>query len=141
MGLIAKSIQSVGGVGGLIGDGINVVAGMSDYNMARQKGNSKALSLGKAVGSFIFYEALGPWAIPYTLATVAPQLIGAAGQHQAKIAAQAYNMRGKIGSGHFEMSNAGYTMRQRSLNAIRNNGINTQSALGNEARTYYRGSI
>ena len=49
-------------------------------------------------------------------------------------------MRGKLGSGHFEMTEAGYTMRQRSLNAIRNNGINTQSALGNEARTYYRGA-
>ena len=51
---------------------------------------------------------------------------------------QAYLQRGKFGSGHFNMTEAGYTMRQRSLNAIRNNGLNLNSALGNEARQYFR---
>ena len=36
------------------------------------------------------------------------------------------------------MTESGYTMRQRSLNAIRSNGMNIQSALGNEARQYVR---
>ena len=44
-----------------------------------------------------------------------------------------------IGSGHFDMTSAGYTMRQRSLNAIRSNGANINSAFGNEARNFYLG--
>ena len=49
-----------------------------------------------------------------------------------------YRQKGKLGSGYFNMTDTGYTMRQRSLNAIRSNGLNTQSVLGNEARTYFR---
>jgi hypothetical protein len=60
-------------------------------------------------------------------------------QKTAKTMSQAYNQRGKFGSGLFAMTQAGYTMRQRSLNAIRQNGINLNSALGNEARNFFLG--
>jgi ABC-type xylose transport system permease subunit len=42
------------------------------------------------------------------------------------------------GSGHFNMSNAGYTMRQRSIEKMRSTGMNINSVLGNEARNYIR---
>lgn len=69
------------------------------------------------------------------------QMAGAMYEHTGREMAKGYGSRGKLGSGHFDMTEAGYTMRQRSLNAIRSNGLNTQSVLGNEARTYYRNSI
>lgn len=42
------------------------------------------------------------------------------------------------GSGKFNMSNAGYTMRQRSIEKMRSTGMNINSVLGNEARNYMR---
>jgi ABC-type xylose transport system permease subunit len=42
------------------------------------------------------------------------------------------------GSGQFNMSNAGYTMRQRSIEKMRSTGMNINSVLGNEARNYMR---
>lgn len=138
-GLVKTAIQKVG-VGALIGDAVNVYGGISDYKRARQQGNSQAMSVAKSVGTFAFYEMMGPWG----LAVAGVQVVGALGsattQHTTNEMKKAYGSVGKFGSGYFNMSNAGYTMRQRSLNAIRSNGLNTQSALGNEARTYYRGS-
>lgn len=123
-----------------LGDALNIVGGVADYSSARQQGNSKAMSVAKAVGSFAFYEFLGPWAWAYIGVQIAGSVGSAMGQHTAKTMGQGYNMRGKLGSGSFNMSDAGYTMRQRSLNAIKSNGLNTRSVLGSEARTYYRGS-
>ena len=45
---------------------------------------------------------------------------------------------GRVGAGYFNMSNAGYTMRQRALNQIRSNGQLAESVLGNEARNYIK---
>lgn len=47
---------------------------------------------------------------------------------------------GYVGSGKFDMSNAGYTMRQRSIEKMRSTGMNINSVLGNEARNYMRSS-
>lgn len=152
---------------GLLGDVLNVVGGVADYNRAREEGDSKAVSLGKAAGSFIWGEMLfggassaigksvsalglgGGWAVAGNIAfmgaymgiSVGASLATANGQHNARTMSQAYRRAGKLGSGYFNMTEAGYTMRQRSLNAIRQNGLNTQSVLGNEARTYYRGTV
>lgn len=87
----------------------------------------------------------GVVAMPLTMALgFAPaigQIAGVSIEQNSKVASKTLNQRGKFGSGYFDMSNSGYTMRQRSLNAIRSNGLNTQSVLGNEARTYFRGSF
>lgn len=124
--------------GANIGDAMNLAGGVMDYSTARKEGNSKAVSVAKAIGTFAFYEALGPWAIPFTLVQAGGSIISATGQHTAREMGKAYNSAGKFGSGHFNMTEAGYTMRQRSINAIRSNGMNIQSALGNEARQYVR---
>ena len=165
--LVKTALQS----GNLIGDGINVVMGVSDYKNAREQGNNRAVSVAKAAGSFAWGEMLfggvgsmiekgvatagltGGKALAATIGgnlaftaaymavTVAPQIASTAWQHNTQVMSKGYNSNGKFGSGYFDMTEAGYTMRQRSLNAIRQNGLNTQSALGNEARTYFRGAV
>ena len=124
--------------GANFGDAMNIIGGVADYKTARSEGDSKAVSVAKAIGSFAFYEALGPWAIPFTLVQAGTSVASAVWQNNAQQMDRAYNSNGKLGSGHFNMTEAGYTMRQRSLNAIRSNGMNLQSALGNEARQYIR---
>ena len=124
--------------GANFGDAMNVIGGVTDYKHARSEGNSKTVSLAKAVGTFAFYEALGAYAIPFTLVQAGTSIASAVWQNNAQQMSKAYASNGKLGSGHFNMTEAGYTMRQRSLNAIRSNGMNLQSALGNEARQYVR---
>ena len=137
---VRSGIQKVG-IMPLAGDAINIVAGVSDYKRARKQGDSRAVSVAKAIGTFAFYEFMGPYGLALAGVQIAGSLTSAYGQNSAKTMSQAYASKGKFGSGYFNMTEAGYTMRQRSLNAIRQNGLNTQSALGNEARTYFRGSV
>ena len=138
MAIVKTALQGIKATGLNSGDILNVIGGTADYKRAREEGNSKAMSVAKAVGSFAFYEALGPYAIPFTLVQVGTSVASAVWQNNAKEMGKAYNSKGKLGSGYFNMTEAGYTMRQRSLNAIRSNGMNIQSALGNEARQYFR---
>ena len=164
--IASKGLQTVK-LTGLIGDAINVGFAYSDYKGARNEGNSRAVSAAKAVTSFAWGEfyyggvskvlgkgieklgvkglAAGALNMAGTMAiTMIPAVIqgvGAAGEYTTQQMGQGYANRGRLGSGYFNMTDAGYTMRQRSLNAIRSNGLNTQSVLGNEARTYYRGSV
>lgn len=170
MAVVTKALAGYG-LGAFLGDAINIGATIGSYNDARQQGDSRAIALSKSAGSFlsgeIFYSsmnkyiggavakgvtsltgkaALGTVASFGTMALFAAgqaavQLGGAAQLNTAQKMSQAYSSKGKFGSGHFEMSEAGYTMRQRSMNAIRSNGLNTQSVLGNEARTYYRSVV
>ena len=138
-GKAANAAKGVGAMS-LAFDAFNVIGGVSDYKAAREEGDSQAVSIAKAVGTFAMYEALGGWGIAVTAVQVGGTLLNASGEHTTKQMAQAYNNAGKFGSGYFDMSKPAYTMRQRSLNAIRNNGTAIQSALGNEARTYFRGT-
>lgn len=110
----------------------------ADYKNARQQGNSKAVSVAKGIGTAVFYDMMGPWGMAYAGVTIGASLAGAWAQNTTQKMKQGYRMKGKLGSGSFNMQEAGYTMRQRSINAIRMNGQNIQSALGNEARNYYR---
>lgn len=125
---------------GALSIGLNSFFAVSDYKNARKEGKSKATSVARAAGYFAIGELFGLSSLPIFMAPTAVQMVSMAGQHTAKSMANAYNRRGKFGSGYFEMTESGYTMRQRSLNAIRQNGMNINTTLGNEARTYYRGS-
>lgn len=155
---ITSAIKSAG-VGGFINDGLNVWCGVSTYKSERQEGKGVINSAIKGVGDTIANEiiwssvnssiesvfgsaAAGPIGIgvmaAYIGATVGSQFVKASSEHTTRTMSQAYRMAGRFGSGYFNMTDAGYTMRQRSLNAIRSNGLNSQSVLGNEARTYFR---
>lgn len=166
-GLIKTTLNGIKASGFNVGDVINTGFAYSEYKGAREQGNNRAVSIAKAGASFawgeFFYGGIsrsigakvaatgltgfkataltlgGSIALPAIMGTA--QIASSVGQHTAKTMGQGYNQRGKFGSGYFNMTEAGYTMRQRSLNAIRSNGLNTQSVLGNEARTYYRGSV
>ena len=163
----SKGLQMVKSTGLNLGDAINVGFAYSDYKEARNEGNSRAVSAAKSAVSFAWGEfyyggvsklvdkgikklgikgvAAGALNMVGTMAvTMMPAVIqgvGAAGEYTTQQMGQGYANKGRLGSGYFNMTEAGYTMRQRSLNAIRSNGLNTQSVLGNEARTYYRGSV
>ena len=166
--IASKGLQMAKSTGFNIGDAMNVGFAYSDYKGARNEGNSRAVSAAKSAVSFAWGEfyyggvskvvgkgieklgvkgllAAGALNMVGTMAvTMMPAVIqgvGAAGEYTTQQMGQGYNNRGRLGSGYFNMTEAGYTMRQRSLNAIRSNGLNTQSVLGNEARTYYRGSV
>lgn len=104
-------------------------------------GGLKGLGVKQGVAGVIGGAASFAATIGFTLGQVGVSLEGAHMQNTTDIMSKAYGSRGKFGSGHFNMTDAGYTMRQRSLNAIRSNGLNTQSVLGNEARNYYRGAV
>ena len=163
----SKGLQMVKSTGLNLGDAMNVGFAYSDYKGARNEGNSRAVSAAKAAVSFAWGEfyyggvsklvdkgikklgikgvAAGALNMVGRVAvTMMPAVIegvGAAGEYTTHQMGQGYANKGSFGSGYFNMTEAGYTMRQRSLNAIRSNGLNTQSVLGNEARTYYRGSV
>ena len=94
---------------------------------------SKTLTSGLANGALTMGATVG-----LTALMASGQIASAVWQNNAQQMGKAYNNNGKLGSGHFNMTESGYTMRQRSLNAIRSNGMNIQSALGNEARQYVR---
>lgn len=125
---------SIGGIGGTIASATGMKGALKGGLVGGAKLGAK---IGGTAGSFI------GGMIPVTALTMAPQMIAQLPkmwEHTANIMTNSYDQRGRFGSGYFEMTQAGYTMRQRSLNAIRQNGLNTQSVLGNEARTYFRGS-
>ena len=152
-------------------DAINAYFTISSYKQSREEGKGVAVSAAKSAATMVWNEMYFPTVtqgidkvinkVPgirklpgivkggVNLALMfVPGLIGAGiqaygtmAEQNTKKMEQAYAQRGKLGSGYFDMSEAGYTMRQRSLNAIRQNGLNTQSVFGNEARTYFRGVV
>lgn len=140
-GLVNKVAQNatIGGgnpLGAAIGIGMQAFFTYKDYQNYKET-SSPAVAALKTAGSFVWYDMLGPW----SMATIIPQLaytgFRESGKIQYKAASDFYSNRGRLGSGYAPMSQAGYTMRQRSINAIRQNGLNLQSVLGNEARQYY----
>lgn len=166
MSIVHSAITTVKSTGLNAGDFINAAVGVSDYKEAREQGKGRVRSLAKAGISFAWgefyyggmssaiYDGLqkapsawvkkhaGGLSLPASMllmmAPMAATVVGATTQNGSKARTKQWANRGQLGSGYFNMSEAGYTMRQRSLNAIRQNGLNTQSVLGNEARTYFR---
>ena len=164
MAIVKTALQGIAATGFNVGDVMNIGFGVMDYKNAREEGNNRGVSLAKAAGSFawgeLFYGgassaisggltkvgisglANGALTMGATVGLTAlmasGQIASAVWQNNAQQMSKAYASNGKLGSGHFNMTQAGYTMRQRSLNAIRSNGMNLQSALGNEARQYVR---
>lgn len=164
MAIVKTALQGIAARGFNVGDAMNIGFGVMDYKNAREEGNNRGVSLAKAAGTFAWGEffyggassaisggltkvgisglANGALTMGATIGLTAlmasGQIASAVWQNNAQQMAKGYASNGKLGSGHFNMTESGYTMRQRSLNAIRSNGMNMQSALGNEARQYVR---
>ena len=153
---VIKNTGKVAGTGaivtGFVGDAFNVVSSAAVFKNSQEEGDHIAVAATKGAIDFAASEAfygsmaakgglaggfagsLGMMAVT-TGATLAAKHMENTGQ---KIGRGTENLKG-IGSGHFDMTSAGYTMRQRSLNAIRSNGANINSAFGNEARNFWLG--
>lgn len=135
---------------GFVGDAFNVVSAVSSFkNTTEDTGNPVA---GVMAGGLDFVLGEAMYGAPNTLVggigvslavtglNIAGNLAAKHMENTAQKLGQAEDaLTGGIGSGHFNMTQTGYTMRQRSLNAIRSNGANINSAFGNEARNYYLG--
>ena len=132
--------------GALISDAVNVGASAMTFSSSQKKGDNLAISIAKTGADFVFGELMsGAGAaglvgmLGYAALTGGYQTVLQMSKVNADLQKQMSGTgSGRIGSGHFNMSGAGYTMRQRALNQIRNNGQNINSVLGNEARHYVR---
>lgn len=134
-------VQKILGAGPMnaFGNVMNVVGGVSTFSESRGKGDSMPVSIAKTVGDFAFYEMLGGWGLAYAGVKAGVTIAGSAAKLSAETMKQATPLgSGRIGAGYFDMSQAGYTMRQRALFQLRNNGQQINSVLGNEARTFAR---
>lgn len=137
--MIAKKIaKAVGGASGMaLGVGMQVWSTVGDYKRFKEEGNSPLVAGIKSAGSFVFYDMIGnkfPWLIA---AQTGYNLAKQAGQTELNAAERLYDRAGRFGAGFVPTTEAGYTMRQRSINAIRQNGLNVNSVFGNEARQYF----
>lgn len=142
--MISKVISTAAakgiGIGDVIGGGFNAYGAYQDYKSSRENDGSIPVSVAKAGATMLVGEILGGYAIPYFMTTAAVKGLVQMGDMTSKSMNQAYKNKGYLGSGHVSMSNAGYTMRQRSMSAIQQNASNVNSLFGNEARTYFRNS-
>ena len=160
MGMEQQTIKNAGKMGfgevttmgmGFLGDAMNIYSAVSAFNMSQEQGDNAAISLTKGALDFgigeLFYGSMfnegfagGFLGMAGTIAvTTGAELASQKMKHNAEVIGKGSEELKGIGSGHFDMTQSGYTMRQRSLNAIRSNGANINSAFGNEARNYYLG--
>lgn len=119
--------------------GFTLAQPMMDIHSARQEGYSLSASVGKGLLTYTTFElfpGLGFGMLGYDLAKTGVQLASQMSDNTIKTANRI--SRHNFG-GNFIDTQVAYTMRQRGVQAIQNNGLNARSVLGNEARMYTRG--
>lgn len=138
-------------VAGFVGDAFNVATAFGTMKASQEEGDHIAVAATKGAIDFAvseaFYGAMANGGLLKGLGgglvaagvTMGANMVAQKWEHNAEVLGKGTEAVKGIGSGHFDMTSAGYTMRQRSLNAIRSNGANINSAFGNEARNYYLG--
>ena len=130
---------------GIAGFGTAAEIGGTIYtaHASQKQGDNVPVTIGKMaidVGINALLQG-GPANIAYIGAVIGYDLMIQSAKQNAELQKQMkYVGSGRIGSGYFNMSNAGYTMRQRAINQLRANGQNVNSVLGNEARNYLKSS-
>ena len=153
MGMTTQVLKESGAVTmGFVGDAFNVMSAVGTMKASNEAGENFGVSLTKGVADFaigeMFYGGMatemgmaGSIGMGFVAAglSVAANLTAKHMENTAEVLGKGTESVKGLGSGHFNMTEAGYTMRQRSLNAIRSNGANINSAFGNEARNYYLG--
>ena len=127
VGGFAKSQMTVMGAA-------NALMSLGTYNDEREKGHGVVYSAGAAALQNVFYDAVG---LPIMLGVGAMQMAPA--MYDAyKGYAQNLQRSTRAFSHGYQDTQAAYTMRQRSLQAINASRLNTRSALGNEAQYMHR---
>lgn len=143
MGYLKSSIGAIKNIKGnpLMGimAGYTLVEPAIDIAYSRSQGHSMASSIGRGAATYLTWElfpGLGAGLLAKDLAQAGVQFASKMSDISVRQANSTY--RHQFG-GNFVDTQAAYTMRQRGLSAIQNNGINARSVLGNEARMYSRG--
>lgn len=129
--------------GAILGTALEVGGTVYTAYDSRKQGDRIGTTLGKValdIGTNALLQGFGANAL-YMGASIGYEMILQTSKQNAELQKQMkYTGSGRVGSGHFNMSQAGYTMRQRAMNQIRSNGQNINSVLGNEARNYMKSS-
>ena len=121
--------------------GINAYGTYMDYQGNRKQGDSVPISVAKAGANFALGEVLGGYYLGFFAATSVAKGMYEIGKNNSREMNKVYASAGKLGSGNSNInSQYAYTMRQRSMAAMQQNGANVSSLFGNEARTYFRGA-
>lgn len=129
-------------LGAFLGTAGDIYGTVSTFNESRKQGDNMPVTLAKTAVDFGIGAALN-WKqqLLYFGATAGYDMtIGASKQNAELQNKMKYTGSGRVGSGYFNMSGAGYTMRQRAINQLRMNGQNVNAVLGNEARNYVKSS-
>jgi hypothetical protein len=134
-----KGIKQIGIMNTITG-GMAVGIGYSDYRQRVNEGESSGSAFAKSAAEQALWFVPGGGIIMTAkmVADVLPEVAGgiaAGGRAQASKQSQAY--RSNFGGNYVDTQNA-YTMRQRGVQAIEQNRMNTRSVMGSEARTLFR---
>ena len=127
----------------IIGTGLEIGLGtVGTTVMSRKQGDSIPITAAKVGFDFLASAYLGPvGSLAYFGITAGYDMMLQTSKQNAELQKQMkYTGSGRMGSGYFNMSGAGYTMRQRAINQLRANGQNVNAVLGNEARNYLKSS-
>lgn len=134
------------GVGGIIGDVLTV--GLPTIKDVSEKGPVKGVLTN--LSSTIQWAAMGgglKQGFIYAGAQMAVSLFWENAKAQGEAEKETKNIgSGYVGSGYYNMSGAGYTMRQRAMQKMQGTAGNINQVFGNEARNYVgesraRGSV
>lgn len=124
--------------------GIDIAMTAGTYIGARKEGSSVPSAVGQTLSSTAISSLIPtlPGQLLYAGLTIGHDMVLQNAQANAEVSKDLkYIGSGYVGgSGHFNMSNAGYTMRQRSIEKMRSTGMNINTVFGNEARNYIRSS-
>lgn len=135
---VGKAISKVAGVGGgVLGTAMMIGMPVMSYKEERNNGHGVVTSAVKSLAETAFY--MSPIGDKVFIAQMASGAIKAglnAGLINASVSGTQYNAQF---GGNFSLSQNGYTMRQRGLNAIQSSNMLRGQTLGNEARDYHRG--
>lgn len=128
-------------IGKVIGKTLPLINPATTYMGHRKEGKGLASSVGRAAFDLAKWEFAAPL---MTGLMVKDMVVGGAtaantmARNSAKTMSNAYSA--SFGGNYQDSENA-YTMRQRGVQAIQNNGMNARSVLGSEARQYFRGGV
>ena len=120
-----------------VGKGFGLLMTGMTYVDSRKQGDGVGTALVKTIGSEIFYST--PIGQAITLSQLGVAGAGLAldiGRQNASVSHRAHS--NQFG-GNLNLSQNGYTMRQRGINAISRSNMNVTNALGSEARSFHKG--
>ena len=143
MGTLKSRMLTKWTAGAVVGTAMEVGLGtVGTFSGSRKQGDNLAVTAAKTGMDFLASAYLGPiGSLAYFGATMGYDMMLQTSKQNAELQKQMkYTGSGRIGSGSFNMSGAGYTMRQRAINQLRATGQTLNSVLGTEARNYLKSS-